>query len=377
MAPDDEAQLTEAIYDAAFEPSLLDDVLARMRARLNASISVMFTYDGSRTGLWHLNGIDPAVLFIPYAEHYHEDDVYRQGLIAQGLLRTGTVYNAERIVDAATLQRSAFINELMRPNDLGPICASPVYVPPEGSVAQLSFFRPAKAEEFGEEELNFLERMVPHFGRAARLRLRLEQQARPPSWTLELLDALPWGVVLVDARARPIFANREAERILAQADGLRRDGRGLYAEHPDDARRLQSALAGAVAKRGDGASPGAEVPIRRPSGAPTLLLTVVPLGRRILDVMSTSSLRAAVHVVDPAALPVATAERRRTFFGLTPAEAALASALAAGKTLQEHADTARLTCETARWRLKQILAKTDTHRQAELVRLVLTSAVLR
>jgi hypothetical protein len=29
-----------------------------------------------------------------------------------------------------------------------------------------------------------------------------------------------------------------------------------------------------------------------------------------------------------------------------------------------------------RWRLKQVLAKTDTHRQAELVRLLLTSAVL-
>jgi len=30
----------------------------------------------------------------------------------------------------------------------------------------------------------------------------------------------------------------------------------------------------------------------------------------------------------------------------------------------------------ARWRLKQVLAKTDTHRQVDLVRLLLTSAVL-
>ena len=66
----------------------------------------------------------------------------------------------------------------------------------------------------------------------------------------------------------------------------------------------------------------------------------------------------------------------RDLFGLTPAEAALAQALAAGRSLHEYADEARVTCETARWRLKQVLAKTDTHRQAELVRLLLTSAVL-
>jgi DNA-binding CsgD family transcriptional regulator len=66
----------------------------------------------------------------------------------------------------------------------------------------------------------------------------------------------------------------------------------------------------------------------------------------------------------------------QSFFGLTPAEAELAQALAAGRSLHEYADAAHVTCETARWRLKQVLAKTDTHRQAELVRLLLTTAVL-
>jgi DNA-binding CsgD family transcriptional regulator len=67
---------------------------------------------------------------------------------------------------------------------------------------------------------------------------------------------------------------------------------------------------------------------------------------------------------------------RPTFFGLTPAEAGLAEALAAGRSLHEYADAAHITCETARWRLKQVLAKTDTHCQAELVRLLLATAVL-
>jgi DNA-binding CsgD family transcriptional regulator len=92
--------------------------------------------------------------------------------------------------------------------------------------------------------------------------------------------------------------------------------------------------------------------------------------------MDASSVQAAVHVFDPASRPVATAERLRALYGLTPAEAGLAQALAAGRSLHEYADDAHVTCQTARWRLKQVLAKTDTHRQAELVRLLLASAVL-
>jgi len=225
-------------------------------------------------------------------------------------------------------------------------------------------------------DLDFLKRMGPHLGRAARLRLRLEQRTRPPAWTVDLLDALPWGVILLDAALRPVLVNREAERILQQGDGLRLDRRGLFADHLDESQRLRSALDQATARCNGHAGAGADLQVTRPSGAPALLLTVVPLGRLVLDRVGASSLRAAVHIVDPANRPVPAAARLRIFFGLTPAEAALASALAAGKTLQEHADEARLTCETARWRLKQVLAKTDTHRQPELVRLLLTSAVL-
>jgi DNA-binding CsgD family transcriptional regulator len=213
--------------------------------------------------------------------------------------------------------------------------------------------------------------------RSVQLYLRLQQQERPPpSWTLELLDALAWGVILLDREQRPIVVNREAERILGSADGLRLDRRGLFADHLEDSHRLRTALDQATASCNGHASPGADLQLTRPSGAPSLLLTIVPLGRRALDHMGTSSLRAAVHIVDPATRPLAPAERLRTFFGLTPAEAALAQALAAGRTLQEYADAAQVTSETARWRLKQVLAKTDTRRQAELVRLLLSSAIL-
>jgi DNA-binding CsgD family transcriptional regulator len=372
---DDEAHVIEAIYDAALDPAILDDVLARIRARLAASISILFAYDSTGPVPWHFHGFEPKT-FRAYNDYYHQVDIYRHGLVTNQLLRSGAVFAGEQIVDEATIRSSAFVNELLRPNDFGPVCGSPLHVTPDGGFVELTFYRPVVAEPFGPQDLDFLMRIAPSFRRAARLRLRLEREAAAPAWTLELLDALPWGVIVLDARQVPVVVNREAERILAQADGLRLDRSGLYAEHRDDGERLRSALASAVAQPGDASCPGADVPIRRPSGARPLLLTVVPIGRRALDGIGAGSPRVMVHIVDPAGRPVRTAPRLRALFGLTPAEAALAQALAAGKSLQEHAEEACLTCETARWRLKQVLAKTDTHRQAELVRLLLATAAL-
>jgi len=57
-------------------------------------------------------------------------------------------------------------------------------------------------------------------------------------------------------------------------------------------------------------------------------------------------------------------------FGLTPAEARLGSALATGTSLSEAADELGISRETARNQLKSVFAKTDTHRQSELVALL-------
>jgi DNA-binding CsgD family transcriptional regulator len=56
-------------------------------------------------------------------------------------------------------------------------------------------------------------------------------------------------------------------------------------------------------------------------------------------------------------------------FGLTPAEARLATTLATGAALDDITDAFGIARETARKRLKAVFAKTATSRQAELVTL--------
>jgi DNA-binding CsgD family transcriptional regulator/PAS domain-containing protein len=107
-----------------------------------------------------------------------------------------------------------------------------------------------------------------------------------------------------------------------------------------------------------------------------LTMSVTPLvsPRRRGDVMPGIARPAALLLIhDPDRTVPLPAERLCRVFGLTPAEARLAAALAGGSTLGQYADRARIKIGTARWYLKQVLAKTGAHRQSELVRNVIAT----
>jgi len=68
------------------------------------------------------------------------------------------------------------------------------------------------------------------------------------------------------------------------------------------------------------------------------------------------------------------ADRLRSRYRLTGAEAALAAALADGSRLSEYAGKRGVSMSTVRTQLKQCFRKTATSRQADLIRLILIGA---
>ncbi|MBZ9905308.1 LuxR C-terminal-related transcriptional regulator [Mesorhizobium sp. BR115XR7A] len=65
----------------------------------------------------------------------------------------------------------------------------------------------------------------------------------------------------------------------------------------------------------------------------------------------------------------------RDLYGLTPAEAAVATAITRGEGLQAVADELGISLTRARTHLQHVFEKTETRRQAELVRLIAASGV--
>jgi DNA-binding CsgD family transcriptional regulator len=110
--------------------------------------------------------------------------------------------------------------------------------------------------------------------------------------------------------------------------------------------------------------------LTRPSGRAALEVVVTPL-RRESSSMFTSTAAAAIFVADPDTRAERPPERLRRLYGLTPMEAEVGSRLAQGMSLSEIRDALGVTIHTVRGHLKRLFAKTDTHRQAELVRVML------
>ena len=122
------------------------------------------------------------------------------------------------------------------------------------------------------------------------------------------------------------------------------------------------------ASRGtDSAVPGVVVVPRHELPPLTLLITPVR--------PETSSLRGAalLFIYDSTAVTRAAAEVVERLFSLTGAEAELVVGLCAGQTLEQAAAGRGTSVHTARAQLKSIFNKTGTHRQADLMALVLTS----
>ena len=61
-------------------------------------------------------------------------------------------------------------------------------------------------------------------------------------------------------------------------------------------------------------------------------------------------------------------------FGLTPAEARLAAALASGKSLQEYTRESGVMLSTIRTHMKRMYSKLGVARQADLIRILLSLA---
>jgi DNA-binding CsgD family transcriptional regulator len=88
--------------------------------------------------------------------------------------------------------------------------------------------------------------------------------------------------------------------------------------------------------------------------------------------VSGATRQVTIYVRDPDFGVPIDVESLRQRYSLTPAEARTAVALVRGGTLQHNSELLKLRPMTIRGYIKQVFAKTTTHSQLDLLRLVLT-----
>jgi len=200
---------------------------------------------------------------------------------------------------------------------------------------------------------------------------RPEAEAEGHPFAEMALETIATAAFLVAAGGEVLKMNRLATAMVKRAQGLRLEGAGLAVPSSHENTQLLELIAGAAVagRRASRAARGGALVIRRHGHRHSLHVSVQPVPDICRRLMGAAC--ALVVASDPAASPRSRASVLRNYYALTPAEARMADLLLEGLGLRQAALRMGITVETARFQLKRVLAKTGTHRQAELMRLML------
>jgi DNA-binding CsgD family transcriptional regulator len=216
------------------------------------------------------------------------------------------------------------------------------------------------------EDRVLLELLAPYLIRGVVVGLRLNEGRSGIEALLGIFDALVLGVVLLDEHGEVSFVNRSAAELLSTSAGPSRAG-------PADAavRRQRTDALRSLMRRESGSSDAA-LSYPHPVDGRPLHIASTPLRRTAAGNLSDARFATALFLSDPGGGAAGAEHALGTLYDLTPAEEQLALRLASGKTLAGAAAELGIRTSTARGALRSVFEKTGTHRQAGLVRLVLT-----
>lgn len=242
----------------------------------------------------------------------------------------------------------------------------------ENAILGLHRFR---GEPYDDVERESVAKLLPHLQGALRLRYRLRKAAIAERAAFDRLDRSIVATLVVERDCRIAYTNPAAERLLYERRGIQSLGGRLAAADRTATERLRRAVAlaidGAETQKQANTGGGGILALPREGRVAPLTALVAPL-RAIRHAERDSAATAILFIRDPAARRLACAPLQ-SLFGLTAAEAMLASGLAAGKSLEEIASMQTISLHTARAHLKSVFGKTGTSRQAQLVALLLSS----
>jgi DNA-binding CsgD family transcriptional regulator/PAS domain-containing protein len=365
-------RLIPLLYDAALDedrmPAFHDALTAEM-GDFRAGIALRLPGFGGRS-LICASDDDPEAIR-SYTDYFHAMDP-EVGALATAPI--GEFVETTRFLPLEAHAKSEFYNDfvLRFQHAWAPHFAVPLALENGRPVASF-FIRNRRPDCSGLDaaQSRLAQVLVPHVITARRIWAALDDASARSRGLCEALDHMQMGVLVVDAQRRIAWTNRQACQILASRDGLRIEAGELEADSRTRTAILQREITAATTmETGDEVAEGGTICVPRPSGRRPLEIMVAPIPGRSSLAIRESGGTALVFVSEPDAELPGEDEVLRALYGLTPAEVRFARLLAADLSLAEAAEQAGITLQTARHRLKALFEKTNTHRQASLVRLL-------
>ena len=353
-----ESDLIGAIYDAPLAARPWAELAGQLRHELDCS-GAMFKFAGAhahdgRTRFIFDSAWDSRESWPLY------DSVYRHlDPTCHRPMAVGTLYDFDQMIPPAPDTEGERYLRFCR--SIGAVHALFAFLGEyRGVGAWLSLSRDDTRGRFKHRDIAAVLTLLPHLSRAADIHARLEAERNAATIHAAALADLGVGVILLDGAGTIVGTNRLADSLLDRGTAIARDRDRLKVRGSRTAalrRSLTETGSGQVIVAGD------------TSGDPLHLLV-----RPWHDEQGDGAGPAYVVYLDsPGDQSVPRVEALRRRFGFSHAEARMAALLASGHTLEEAGSMMGLTPASARTYGKRVLARTGAARQADLVRMVLTS----
>jgi DNA-binding CsgD family transcriptional regulator len=281
----------------------------------------------------------------------------------------GDVIHDRRVMPSDQRRHDVFANEWATMYDTDDCVVFPLLKRTDRTAFAV-FARSRTNGTFDRPALDFLRGLSPHLRRAAQLRVELDRSELSAALTLGAIDKLADGVIFATANGSVTNLNAAAERLLMSAhSGLSiRQGR-LRCASAALTLNLQRVIARASGVDKASGRQGGALTVHRGHGDKPLTVFCVPLveeRRWSLDLHPSVLLLLS----DTARNMRAPVDLLRDLFGLTLAEARLATRLGDGMSLTDAAAELGVAKATVRSQLNAVFQKTQTNRQGGLIRLL-------
>lgn len=358
--------VTQLLYRTVEDPACWSAALAATVDALSAGHIIVGVGSDTTAPQLHSCGVDPSQVAALWS---HVTNSPFAGLVHT--MAHGKVYHGATVMPPKALMTTDFYHCVIKPMDgLHSIVGTPFRS--HNAYSFTVACRAPRKGAFGQSSIDALQILFPHLQNALRLGQRL-RQAEYAAWYRDAaLDRLDIGIVIMDRRRHPLLVNARAQALAELNDGLRLAHGQFSATDGVANRQLQSAIE-AAARPASLAQMEMCMQANRPSGRPAFLLRIVPITDDG-ELSANYPHGAAAVFIDTAETGRSRPAALRHWFRLTMREADLAMLLIDGRSLADCARVMGVSIETIRTHLDGLFAKTQTHRQAELVSALLRAA---
>jgi DNA-binding CsgD family transcriptional regulator/PAS domain-containing protein len=360
----------DAIYDAGANPALwklaLDHVM-RLMESIDCVLSVWNAKDLHSNVLTTGGNVFGVGSIKLYHEHYSTIEPTR---LIGARLPPNTIMLCHEHIDSETVRKSEYYADFFLPHGARWLMGAHL-TQRDTTTIDIAFQRSPAQPHFSEVERKRLADVVPHLRRAVRLGQTLARTNFLPQLGLAAFDRIPAALAIIDEKAHLLYANPSAEAIFRSQDGLSIRNSALHIEQAVQADALRYALSVSPER----AASGASLHVNRRSNPLPYLLRITPLRMPENPILSPDVNIVLLTISVPGERMLADRELLIGGFGLTPAEARVAAALAAGDRAEHIAARFSISMPTVRSQIRAVLEKTHTRRQIDAVQVI--AATLR